>query len=48
MATTYTCKECNAEVKVSENGEVERTCEHNDAGIDAHIQAVAYGQSKVK
>jgi hypothetical protein len=41
-AQTYKCAECGRPATV-ENGEIERTCEHADAGVAADMEAVAYG-----
>lgn len=45
--TRYTCKECKAPATVRD-GRVLRTCNHEEAGIDAHIQAAAYGKGGVR
>lgn len=42
----YYCKECLAEVIVID-GEIFRTCEHEEAPIIAEMEAVATGESEL-
>ncbi len=44
--TQYTCKECGAKIE-RKGSEFKRDCEHKDAGITAHLTAVATGESRV-
>ena len=39
---SHKCAECDQPV-VIEDGEVRRSCDHEDAGIVAEMEAVAYG-----
>lgn len=41
-ATTYTCAECGGSVTVID-GEFNRPCGHDEAGIIADMKAVTYG-----
>lgn len=39
----YSCAECGAKVKVSEHGDVKRTCNHTTATINAPRKSILTG-----
>lgn len=45
--STYTCAECGAEVIVSQDGEITRTCEHTEAKIILNLEAVCVGDGSM-